>query len=41
LGDAQSVLRPEAVSMGRLLIALVVIAVILASLGGRGFHSGG
>jgi hypothetical protein len=35
--------RREAVSMsmGRLLIALVVIAVILASLGGRGFHSGG
>jgi hypothetical protein len=28
-------------SMGRLLIALVVFAVILASLGGRGFHSGG
>jgi hypothetical protein len=28
-------------NMGRLLIALVVLAVILASLGGRGFHSGG
>jgi hypothetical protein len=29
------------VRMGRFLIALVVLAVILASLGGRGFHSGG
>ena len=28
-------------NMGRLLIALVILAVILASLGGRGFHSGG
>jgi hypothetical protein len=31
----------EAESMGRVLIALVVLAVILATLGGRGFHSGG
>jgi hypothetical protein len=31
----------EAVRMARLLIALVVLAVILASFGARGFHSGG
>jgi hypothetical protein len=29
------------VRMGRLLIALVVVAAVLASLGGRGFHLGG
>jgi hypothetical protein len=28
-------------SMGRLLITLVLIALVLASLGGRGFHTGG
>jgi hypothetical protein len=32
---------PEAVKMARLLIALVVLAIIVASLGGRGFHAGG
>jgi hypothetical protein len=29
------------VSMGRFLIALVILAIVLASLGGRGFHTGG
>jgi hypothetical protein len=32
---------PEAVRMGRVLIALVILAIIVASLGGRGFHAGG
>jgi hypothetical protein len=32
---------PEAVRMGRVLIALVFVAIIVATLGGRGFHSGG
>jgi hypothetical protein len=41
LGDAQKAYRPEAVSMGRFLIALVILAIVLASLGGRGFHTGG
>jgi hypothetical protein len=31
----------EAVPMGRVLIALVVLAAFLASLGGFGFHTGG
>jgi hypothetical protein len=41
LGDAKSPDGQEAVRMGRVLIALVVLAVILATLGGRGFHTGG
>jgi hypothetical protein len=37
----KSIERPEASRMGRLLIALVILAMIVAAFGGRGFHAGG